>query len=157
MRGPVCALVIPSGVQHSEHSCFSGTGCTSEWTYHRRSSQTGRTAMNCLTCKDLDRALASWRSKAIEARSAAYYRVSTELAARINVDMERARLAWKSTSWDARRAKRYMRCDAFCSRNPNRGPSRVSSSISSRAALVSLLRILLDENRASHKLAFSRR
>lgn len=56
-----------------------------------RSSQTGRTDMNCLTCKDLDRALASWRSKAIEARSAAYYRVSTELAARINVDMERAK------------------------------------------------------------------
>ena len=47
--------------------------------------------MNCLTCKDLDRTLASWRSKAIEARSAAYYRVSTELAARINVDMERAK------------------------------------------------------------------
>jgi len=47
--------------------------------------------MNCSTCKDLDRALASWRSKAIEARSAAYYQVSTELAARINVDMERAK------------------------------------------------------------------
>jgi Zn-dependent peptidase ImmA (M78 family) len=47
--------------------------------------------MNCLVCKDLKRALESRRSKYIEARSAAYYRVSTELAAYKNVDMERAK------------------------------------------------------------------
>ena len=47
--------------------------------------------MGCSICKDLERALESRRSKYIEARSAAYYRVSRELAARKNVDMERAK------------------------------------------------------------------
>ena len=47
--------------------------------------------MDCLICKDLKRAFESRRSKYIEARSAAYYRVSTELAANKNVDMERAK------------------------------------------------------------------
>jgi hypothetical protein len=47
--------------------------------------------MKCSICKDLERALESRRSKYIEALSAAYYRVSTELAAHKNVDMERAK------------------------------------------------------------------
>ena len=47
--------------------------------------------MNCLECKKLEEAFESSLSKYIEARSAAYYRVSTELAAKKNVDMERAR------------------------------------------------------------------
>lgn len=47
--------------------------------------------MHCLTCKDLDRALASRRRRYVEARSAVYYRVSTELAAKENVDMKRAK------------------------------------------------------------------
>jgi hypothetical protein len=47
--------------------------------------------MNCLKCTDLQQAFESKLSKYIEARSAAYYRVSTELAAHKNVDMERAR------------------------------------------------------------------
>ena len=47
--------------------------------------------MVCLICKDLERAFESRRSNYIEARSAAYYRVSTELAAEKHVDMERAR------------------------------------------------------------------
>ncbi len=47
--------------------------------------------MNCLECKDLEQAFECRLSKFIEARSAAYYRVSTELAAKKNVDMERAR------------------------------------------------------------------
>jgi hypothetical protein len=42
-------------------------------------------------CKDLERVLEYRRGKYFEARSAAYYRVSTELAAYKNVDMERAR------------------------------------------------------------------
>ena len=46
--------------------------------------------MDCLICKDLERAFESRRSKYIEARSA-YFRVSTELAAYKNVDMERAK------------------------------------------------------------------
>jgi hypothetical protein len=46
-------------------------------------------------CKDLERAFASRRSQYIEARSAAYYRVSTELAACKNVDMERAKSDWE--------------------------------------------------------------
>jgi hypothetical protein len=47
--------------------------------------------MVCLTCTHLRQAFESKVSKYIEARSAAYYRVSTELAAHKNVDMERAR------------------------------------------------------------------
>ncbi len=47
--------------------------------------------MDCLICKDLKRAFESRRSEYIEARSAVYYRVSTELAAYKNVDMERAK------------------------------------------------------------------
>lgn len=47
--------------------------------------------MNCLECKDLDRAFQSRLAKYIEARTAAFYRVSTELAAKKNVDMERAK------------------------------------------------------------------
>ena len=47
--------------------------------------------MDCSICKDLERTLKARYSKYIEARSAAYYRVSTELAARENVGMERAK------------------------------------------------------------------
>ena len=47
--------------------------------------------MDCSTCTHLRQAFESKVSKYIEARSAAYYRVSTELAAHKNVDMERAR------------------------------------------------------------------
>jgi hypothetical protein len=47
--------------------------------------------MDCLRCVDLEQASEFRLSKYIEARSAAYYRVSTELAAKKNVDMERAR------------------------------------------------------------------
>ena len=47
--------------------------------------------MDCSTCKDLERAFESGRTKYIEARSAAYYRVSTESAAKQLVDMERAK------------------------------------------------------------------
>ena len=42
-------------------------------------------------CKDLERAFEYRHSQYIEARSAAYYRVSTELAAYKNVEMERAK------------------------------------------------------------------
>src|SRR5271157_2220953 len=47
--------------------------------------------MDCLECKNLEETFESRLSKYIEACSAAYYRVSTELAAKKNVDMERAR------------------------------------------------------------------
>jgi hypothetical protein len=47
--------------------------------------------MECLECKNLEEVFESKRGQYIEARSAAYYRVSTELAAKRNVDMERAR------------------------------------------------------------------
>jgi hypothetical protein len=42
-------------------------------------------------CRDLERAFEHRRSQYIEACSAAYYRVSTELAAYKNVEMERAK------------------------------------------------------------------
>ena len=51
----------------------------------------GGIAMDCLECKNLEDAFESSRGQYNEARSAAYYRVSTELAAKKNVDMERAR------------------------------------------------------------------
>ncbi len=47
--------------------------------------------MDCLECKNLEQAFESGLSQYNEARSAAYYRVSTELAAKKNVDMERTR------------------------------------------------------------------
>jgi len=47
--------------------------------------------MACLIYRNLERTLDSRRSKYFEARSAAYYQVSTELAAQKNVDMKRAK------------------------------------------------------------------
>jgi Zn-dependent peptidase ImmA (M78 family) len=47
--------------------------------------------MDCLICKDLERAFESRHNDYLAARSAAYYRVSTELAAYKNVTMERAK------------------------------------------------------------------
>jgi len=47
--------------------------------------------MGCLECKNLVQAFESRLSQYIDARTAAYYRVTTELAAKKNVDMERAR------------------------------------------------------------------
>ena len=68
--------------------------------------------MNCLTCRDLDRTLAIWHNKAIEARSAAYCRVSTGLAARINV--ERAKIGMEEHQSDMQGVRKgYMRCDRF--------------------------------------------
>jgi len=49
--------------------------------------------MDCLECRYLEQALKSDLGKYIEARSAAYYRVCTKLAAIRNVDMERAKNA----------------------------------------------------------------
>ena len=48
-------------------------------------------ATNCLICKDLEEACQSRLSEYVKARSAAYYQVSTELAAYKNVEMERAK------------------------------------------------------------------
>ncbi len=47
--------------------------------------------MDCSICRDLERAFEARHSEYTEARSAAYYRVTTELAAYKNVDMERAK------------------------------------------------------------------
>ncbi|MGB0014315.1 MAG: hypothetical protein WBQ03_22150 [Candidatus Sulfotelmatobacter sp.] len=47
--------------------------------------------MECLKCKNLEEAFESRLGKYSEARSAAYYRVSTELAAKKYVDMENAK------------------------------------------------------------------
>jgi hypothetical protein len=47
--------------------------------------------MACLICRDLERTLDFRRSKYFEARSAAYYQVSTEVAAQKKVDMGRAK------------------------------------------------------------------
>ena len=50
-----------------------------------------RRRVDCLKCKDLENKFDISLNDYMEARSSAYYRVSTELAARKNVDMERAR------------------------------------------------------------------
>jgi hypothetical protein len=47
--------------------------------------------MDCLECKNLKEGFESRLRKYIEARSDAFYRVSTELAAKRNVDMERTK------------------------------------------------------------------
>ena len=47
--------------------------------------------MDCLKCKNLEKSFEFRLHQYGEARSSAYYRVSTELAAKKNVDMERAR------------------------------------------------------------------
>ena len=47
--------------------------------------------MDCLTCKNLEGVFVFRLDDYVEARSSAYYRVSTEFAAKKNVDMERAR------------------------------------------------------------------
>ena len=47
--------------------------------------------MECLTCKNLELALESRRSEYVEARSSAYYQVTTEFAAHKNVHKERAK------------------------------------------------------------------
>jgi len=49
--------------------------------------------MTCPICKDLTRVLKSASTDYSAARSAPFYFVSTELAARIQVDMERAKTA----------------------------------------------------------------
>ena len=47
--------------------------------------------MDCLQCADLCRTFESAHIKYVAARSAEFYRVSTEIAAKKQVDMERAR------------------------------------------------------------------
>ena len=47
--------------------------------------------MDCLLCKELSRVLGQNRSEYFEARSSAFYAVSTEIAAKKQVDMERAK------------------------------------------------------------------
>lgn len=47
--------------------------------------------MDCVKCRELRQTFEFKLGRYIEARAAAYYRVSTELAAHKNVDMERAR------------------------------------------------------------------
>ena len=47
--------------------------------------------MSCSECKDLARVLEQRQAKYLDARHAAFYRVSTEIAAKRQVDMERAR------------------------------------------------------------------
>jgi hypothetical protein len=49
--------------------------------------------MNCPICRDLERAYEAGLSDYAGARSSAYFRVCTKLAAQKNVDMERARYA----------------------------------------------------------------
>ena len=81
--------------------------------------------MQCLICEDLNRALASRRRKYVEARSAVYYRVSTELAAKQNVDMERAKSDLEEHQLVCEAcAKDKCTVIALCSRNPNRGLSQ---------------------------------
>jgi hypothetical protein len=47
--------------------------------------------MNCPTCRDLELAYETALSEYLEARSSAWFSVSSDVAARRNVDMERTR------------------------------------------------------------------
>jgi len=58
-----------------------------------RANSGGVTAfMDCLQCADLSRTFESAHLKYVAARSADFYRISTEIAAKKQVDMERARI-----------------------------------------------------------------
>jgi hypothetical protein len=67
--------------------------------------------MDCLECKSLEETFEARLSQYNEARSAAYYRVSTELAAKKNVDMERTRndLEEHQLICESTKAQRIMR------------------------------------------------
>jgi len=69
----------------------SSSGGSSENPTFRESGRLEEHAMECLVCKDLEQAFVYRRRQYIEARSAVFYQVSTELAARKNVDMERSK------------------------------------------------------------------
>lgn len=91
MRGAVATPVTmnkigsaPSGRPSDESSKRTRSGATG-----RLDSR--RAAMDCLICKDLERVFEFRHNEYIEARSAAYFRVSTEFAAYKNVDKERAK------------------------------------------------------------------
>jgi hypothetical protein len=62
---------------------------------HYVGQKAGGIGMDCPICKDLERAFEAKCGEYLEARYAAYYRVSTELAASKNVDMERAKSAFE--------------------------------------------------------------
>ncbi|MFZ1083524.1 MAG: hypothetical protein WAN35_01015 [Terracidiphilus sp.] len=47
--------------------------------------------MKCMVCANLERTYLARLNEYVEARSSAGYRISTRLAAQINVEMERAR------------------------------------------------------------------
>lgn len=51
--------------------------------------------MGCAMCRELKRVFELKLIQYVEARASAYYRVSTQLAARRNVDMERAKNDWE--------------------------------------------------------------
>lgn len=55
--------------------------------------------MKCLVCTALDRTFKAALAKYMEARSAAFYQVSTELAAMQQVDMERAKISIQEHKW----------------------------------------------------------
>ena len=50
------------------------------------------TSVDCPICKDLDRALNLTLASYMAARTAAYYRVCTDIAAKREVDVERAKI-----------------------------------------------------------------
>jgi Zn-dependent peptidase ImmA (M78 family) len=66
--------------------------------------------MDCLICRDLKRTLEFKRTEFFKARSAAYYQVSTKVAAYKQVEMERAKSNWEehrlvcATATEARQA-----------------------------------------------------
>jgi hypothetical protein len=51
--------------------------------------------MDCVKCRELKRVFELRLTQYVEARASAYYRVSTDLAARRNVDMERSKNDWE--------------------------------------------------------------
>jgi hypothetical protein len=51
--------------------------------------------MECAMCRELEHVFELKLTQYVEARASVYYRVSTELAARRNVDMERSKNDWE--------------------------------------------------------------
>jgi hypothetical protein len=69
--------------------------------------------MNCLICRDLEQVFECKRDEYFNARSSAYYRLSTKLAARKNVDMERAKSNLEEHRFVCASAKALPRASSF--------------------------------------------
>ena len=83
--------------------------------------------MGCAMCRELKRAFEIEMTYYVEACASAYYRVSTQVAARRNVDMERAKNDWE---------EHQMVCEWVLCGHDISGPSVHCTALKSKEAAV---------------------